>query len=96
MTKRLEDGLEVGSFVAGEGSGNIFPNSESWIYSMGCFPHFCNDTDGFKEKVRTLAFVDAELFAGDGQILAIMNGDVLDAETVIFGYGKVIHGGFAV
>lgn len=76
-TKGLKDGLEVLPFIAGEGSGNVFPNGESGPNKLICssvcnvfLPHFHNDSDGFKEKAGTSAVVDARLLSGDGQILA--------------------------
>lgn len=76
-TKGLEDGLEVLAFIAGEGSGNVFPNGESGPNKLICpsvcnvfLPHFLNDSDGFKEKAGTSAVVDASLLSGHGQILA--------------------------
>ena len=45
----FKDGPEIFSFVAAERSRNVFPNSESWIYSIRGFPHFINNSDSFPE-----------------------------------------------
>lgn len=69
--------MEVLTFVAGECSGNVFPNGESGPNKLICpsvcnvfLPHFLYDSDGFKEKAGTSAVVNARLFSGHGQILA--------------------------
>ena len=75
--KGLEDGLEVLAFIAGEGSGNVFPNGESGPNKLICpsvcnvfLPHFLNDSDSLKEQTASCPFMDARLFPGDRQILA--------------------------
>lgn len=48
---------------------DVLPNSESWIHSIGCFPHFFYDPNGFHEKSRPFSCKTCSA-AGNGQVLA--------------------------
>jgi hypothetical protein len=67
--KFFQDCSEVLSVVTGEGSGYVLPNSESWIHSIGCFPHFFYDPNGFHEKARPFSCKTCSA-SSNGQILA--------------------------
>ncbi len=48
--KAFEDRPEILAMVGAERSGHVFKNSESWVSSMGRFPHFLDDTDDFEKQ----------------------------------------------
>ena len=72
-----EDGFEVLSFVGAERSGDILPNSESWVFSTTFLPHFFDDPHGFHEQaascclfIAILCVFQSGALAGHTQILA--------------------------
>ena len=73
----VNDRAEILSVVAAERSGDVFPHSKSWIYSIGSTSHFFDNSDRFHKKpaarrlVVTVRFVlQSGSFPGDAQILA--------------------------
>lgn len=74
--KFFQHGLEITAFVGTEGSGHVLPNSESWVYSIGCFPHFFDDADGFCEQSASFS---CETFAKTGNRKILTRASESDA-----------------
>lgn len=54
--KGLQNLSKVFALVGGQGAGNIFPNSVSWLESISVFPHFFSDPDLLKKQRRFVSF----------------------------------------
>lgn len=52
----FEDDFEILSFVGAERSGDIFPNSESWVYSTTFLPHFLDDPHSLHKQAASGRF----------------------------------------
>ena len=65
----VENGFEVGAGARREGAGDVFPAQPGRISSIGSFPHFFCDSDGFIEQVRA-GTVQSRSAAGHRHILA--------------------------
>lgn len=53
--ERLEHRPEILAFVGAKGSGYVFPNSVSWIYSIGFIPHLSYYSDGLHKQDAPLS-----------------------------------------
>ena len=73
----FEDDAPVVSFRAAEGSGHIFVNCKTGVFSICCFPHFLNNSHGLHKQATSCGFFIAQTFVaksctstGHAEILA--------------------------
>jgi hypothetical protein len=63
--ERLEDGEEIVSVVASERTGDVLPDDVARIFSIGCFPHFSDNSRHLKEQMAALSVVKTLLLSCD-------------------------------
>lgn len=67
--KSLQHCEEVAPVVAGECTGNIFPDNVSGVFAIRFLPHLFYNARHFKEQVAAFAFVQTLLLSSYAQIL---------------------------